>query len=97
MKKIKSKSQNALQVGNKVFIRAVTNYVTGKVIEVCKDEIVLVDAAWIADTGRFSNALKSGASLFNEIEPYPLPVTIGRGAIVDATHWPHDLPREQKP
>lgn len=49
-----------LQVGSRVFIRTVTSYYTGEVIEVSADEIVLVNAAWIADTGRFAPAMASG-------------------------------------
>lgn len=82
--------------GEKVFIRAVTHHYTGKVTEITPDEIVLSDAAWIADDGRFSDALASGE--LSEVEPFPddQPVRIGRGAIVDWTLWRHDLPREQK-
>jgi hypothetical protein len=83
-----------LRVGNQVFIRAVTNYYTGRIVEITEGEILLVDAAWIADTGRFSDALKTGN--LNEVEPYPNLVAVGRGAIVDVTHWPHELPRVQK-
>ena len=82
------------QVGKAVFIRSVTNYYTGRVIQVTDTEIILTDAAWIADTGRFHNALKTGE--FNEVEPYLKPVSISRGAIVDATEWTHELPYSQK-
>jgi hypothetical protein len=95
MKKKTEKIDSPIRVGNSVFIRAVTMYYTGCIIAITKDEIVLDDAAWIADTGRFSDGLKSGN--FNEIEPYTGPVAIGRGAIVDVTSWPHDLPRVRKP
>ena len=57
-------------------------------------EIVLDDAAWIADTGRFYNALKDGT--LSEVEPFIGPVSINRGSIVDVTEWKHALPRTQK-
>ena len=88
------KIQSPLRVGNGVFIRGVTNYYTGKIVALTRDEIVLTDAAWIADTGRFSGALRSG--VLNEVEPYPGTVTVGRGAVCDVTDWPHPLPRETK-
>jgi hypothetical protein len=70
-------------IGQHYLIRTVTMIDTGKVIRVTQQEIVLVDAAWIADTGRFSDALKSLE--FSEVEPFPDgEVIIGRGAIVDA-------------
>jgi hypothetical protein len=55
---------------------------------------VLEDAAWIADTGRFSDALKSAK--FNEVEPFPNGrVIIGRGSIIDAVRF-DPLPRDMK-
>ena len=55
----------------------------GRLLRVTPTELVLEDAAWIADTGRFSDALK--AASFNEVEPFPDgEVIIGRGAIIDA-------------
>ena len=79
-----------LRVGNAVFIRTVTMYYTGRVEEINKDSILLSDAAWIADAGRFSEALKTGN--LNEVEPFPLPVEISRGAVVDVTTWNFPLP-----
>lgn len=83
-----------LRVGASVFIRTVTNYYTGRVVALTEFEVVLDDAAWIADTGRFHTALKSGT--LGEIEPYIGPVSVARGPIVDVTEWTHDLPRDQK-
>lgn len=86
--------QSPLRVGNKVLIRTVTNYVIGKIVLRTKDEIVLIEASWVADTGRFSDALKTGA--LNEVEPYVGPVSVGCGAIVDVCNWAHDLPTDRK-
>jgi hypothetical protein len=79
--------------GINVIIRTVTNYFTGKVIVQSDHWITLVDAAWIADTGRWSDAISHGT--LNEVEPYPAdqPVHIAIGAIVDITSWNHELPR----
>ena len=83
------------QIGKNYFIQTVTHYYTGKLLEVLKDELVLEDAAWIADTGRFSDFIKDGK--FHEAEPYPSgKLIIGRGSLVQAFQWPHKLPREQK-
>ena len=75
-------------------IRTVTHITIGIVEAVGEKEIIMRDASWIADTGRYHNALKEGT--LSEVEPYVSDVIIGRGAIVDATRWLHDLPREQK-
>ncbi len=82
------------QVGQNYFIRTVTHYYTGKLIRVTAKELVLENAAWIADTGRFHDALKTGK--LNEVEPFEDDVVVGRGAVVDAVKWKHELPRVQK-
>ena len=96
---IKGKSEESVspyQIGQNYFIRTVTHHYTGKLIRVTAKELVLENAAWIADDGRFMNALRDGT--LNEIEPFPdnQEVIIGRGAIIDAVKWSHKLPREQK-
>jgi len=82
------------KIGKNYLIRTVTMAQVGKLKFVGDNELVLSDASWIADTGRFHNSLKNGH--FEEIEPFPNDVIVGRGAIVDATVWDFDLPREQK-
>lgn len=83
-----------MKKGDKVFVRSVTNFYTGEIVKISKSWIELRDAAWIADTGRFSDALKNGT--LNEVEPYPSGVVLSRGAIVDVSPWLHNLPRDQK-
>ena len=81
-------------VGDNVFIRTVTYHYTGKIAAITPGEIVLSDAAWIADSGRFHVALATGT--LSEVEPYPAGVVISRGAIVDVSPWAHPLPRVAK-
>lgn len=82
------------EIGKGYLIRTVTMIDTGRVVAVNEFEIVLEDAAWIADTGRFSDALKSAK--FNEVEPFPDGrVIIGRGSVIDAVRF-EKLPRDQK-
>lgn len=88
------KPESPFTVGNAVLVRCVTHYYTGRVVEVTAEHVILTDAAWIADTGRFAASLTSGT--LDEVEPYPDPVSIARGAIVDATLWRHALPRTVK-
>lgn len=82
------------KVGESYLIRTVTMIQVGRLESVTDKELVLSSAAWVADTGRFYNALKEGK--LNEVEPFPNPVIIGRGSIIDATVWTHNLPKEQK-
>lgn len=77
-----------------IFIRTVTHYYTGRLVDQTATEFVLDEAAWIADTGRFSEFLRTGEP--SEVEPYPGRVTVNRGAIVDWCDWPHALPRKMK-
>jgi hypothetical protein len=85
-------------VGEKVFVRTVTHYLTGRLTTTCRAEdrfIYLVDAAWIADTGRYGDFLATGKA--SEVEPVPagMEVAVNLGSIIDIYDWPHDLPREQ--
>jgi hypothetical protein len=82
-------------IGENYFIRTVTMAQTGKLVAVHAQELVLVDAAWIADTGRFAQAVKDAD--FAEIEPFPdkVHVIVGRAAIIDAVRI-SNLPRSQK-
>ena len=90
------KYQSPIRVGNKVFIRTVTHHHTGEIVLLTKEEIVLKDAAWIADDGRFSDAIATGN--LNEIEPFPDGVlaSVMRGALIDVCDWKHALPRTKK-
>lgn len=75
----------AYEVGKNYFIRTVTHHYTGKLVELHNRELVLTQAAWIADDGRFADAMKS--ETFNEVEPWPAEkrVIIGRDTILDST------------
>ena len=90
-----SKPDNsAWKIGESYLIRTVTMIDTGKLVAVTEHELVLEEAAWIADTGRFSDALLSHE--FSEVEPFPTgQVIIGRGSIVDAVKI-SKLPRVKK-
>ncbi len=84
----------AFVIGKQYLIRTVTHYYTGKLETIYSQEIVLSRAAWIADTGRYYDALKKGT--LNEVEPIIGPCIISRGAIIDAVEWAFDLPEVQK-
>jgi hypothetical protein len=79
--------------GKNIFIRSITYFYTGLVAKETKKWLKLDHAAWIADTGRFANALKK--SDFEEVEPYEKPVIVMKAAIVDITEIT-DLPTKQK-
>lgn len=85
---------HSIPVGEKVFIRGVTCYYTGRVKSVTDYDLVLEEAAWIAQTGRFSAFLNEGR--LEEVEPYPGDVIISLGSICEVSLWKFDLPREVK-
>ena len=83
-----------MEIGKDYFIRTVTHYFTGRLEWVGEKEIVLIDVCWIADTGRFSDAVAKAE--FGEVEPFPDgKVIIGRGAIIDAMQI-KSIPRSRK-
>ena len=88
-----AKPMTPVRVGNTVLIRAVALYYTGVIVSCSKEEILLKDAAWIAATGRFAEALEKGK--LDEVEPYPddVFVSVNRGAILDVCDWHHPAPR----
>lgn len=82
-------------IGTNVLIRTVTMFHVGKVAKVTDKFIVLEQASWIGDTGRWGDALKNGT--LSEVEPFPKPVAVAIDAIVDVTEWDHALPTAQIP
>lgn len=80
--------------GEKVFIRTVTHHLTGRIVDVIGDFIVLEDAAWIADDGRFMDCINVGK--LNEVEPVNGKVRVNTTSFIDVYEWQHDLPRGQK-
>jgi len=80
-------------VGEKFFFRTVTYHLTGRVKKVIGNILELENAAWIADSGRFMNAIKEGT--LKEVEP------VGRAyiniqSVTDFFPWKHPLPESQK-
>ena len=90
----KQTDNSAWEIGKNYLIRTVTMIDTGRLVAVTDHELVLEDAAWIADTGRFAQAVEKCE--FGEVEPFPAGrVIIGRGAVIDAVQI-RDIPRSQK-
>lgn len=89
-----SKKSHPYKIGQNYFIRTVTYFLVGKLISVHEYELVIKDAAWIPETGRYSDSFKKGE--FEEVEPLDGDIIIGRHAIIDCTEWTKDLPRTQK-
>ena len=71
------------EIGKIYLIRTVTMIDVGRVVAVYPTEIVLEEACWVADSGRFAQAVATAE--FGETEPFPDGrVIIGRGSVIDA-------------
>lgn len=86
-------SKIPFKVGKKYFIRTITYFVTGKVKKISGGFLVLEDAAWVADTGRFMEAINDGK--LSEVEPVDVQVYLNLNSITDGYEWRHALPRKQ--
>ena len=80
-------------VGEKFFFRTVTYHMTGRVKKIIGSILELENAAWIADSGRFMDAIKKGT--LNEVEPVGR-AYINISSVVDFFPWKHALPETQK-
>lgn len=90
------KNENLIDsyIGKNVFVRTVTHHHTGRLAAADDQFLLLEDAAWIADDGRFADTLAKGTLL--EVEPFPGSVLVSRGSLIDVCEWTHELPREQR-
>jgi len=89
-----SAASHPWQIGAHYVIRTVTMIQTGTLIAVHSQELVLADACWIADTGRWHDFLKNPDSV-KEVEPFTENAIIGRGGVIDAQVLPK-FKRSQK-
>jgi hypothetical protein len=80
-------------VGSKWFFRTVTYHTVGEVKKVVGRFVYLKDASWVADSGRFMNAIKEGA--LDEVEPVG-EAFLNMDTVVDFFPWKHKLPKDQK-
>jgi len=86
-------NETFFEIGQSYFIRTITMHTIGSIVAINDKELLLKNAAWIADSGRFHDALKDGK--LSEVEPFIDEVIISRESIIDATKWNHKLPLNQ--
>jgi len=87
-------NSHSLDVGAKYFIRTVTYHHVGMLDAITDTDLVLSSASWVASSGRWNEALRTGK--LDEVEPHVNGVIISRAAIVDCVLWGHNLPTEVK-
>lgn len=80
-------------VGEKWFFRTVTYHLVGEVKKIVGRFAHLKNASWIADSGRFNEAIKNGT--LSEVEPVG-EAFINLDTVVDFFPWVHKLPTQVK-
>lgn len=80
-------------VGKKIFVRLVTYHWVGEVDKIVGKLVFLKNASWVADSGRFMQAIRDG--ILSEVEPVG-DWFFNIDSIVDGGFWTHPLPKEQK-
>jgi len=84
------------EIGKSYFIRTVTYHLIGKVKKIIGDFIEFEEdtISWVADSGRFSQAINNG--VLDEVEPIKVKGGLNYKTFVDYYEWIHSLPRIQK-
>lgn len=80
-------------IGKPYFIRTVTYHILGKIEKISGSFLVLSEASWIADSGRFGKAIRDGE--LSEVE-YVGDAIVSMNSIVDAFPWSSKMPKETK-
>jgi hypothetical protein len=80
-------------VGGKYYFRTVTFHHVGEVKKIVGRFAYLKNASWVADSGRFMQAIKDGT--LNEVEPVG-DAFVNLDTVVDFFPWKNELPTDQK-
>ena len=82
-----------MEIGKSYYIETPTKFWCGKIVDIVAGFLLLENASWIADTGRFADFMKHGVP--NEVEPvgkWKLNMVYVSGY----EEYPGELPTEQK-
>jgi hypothetical protein len=80
-------------IGKKWFFRTVTYHMVGLATRLIGKFVMLENASWVADSGRFMQAIKEGK--LEEVEPVGI-AFVNLDTVTDFFPWNFELPREQK-
>jgi hypothetical protein len=80
-------------IGKKWFFRTITYHLVGRVVKRVGTFLLLEDASWVADSGRFMNCVKDGT--LDEVEPVG-EIFVNLESVGDFFLWKHALPKDQK-
>lgn len=84
-----------LKIDDCYFFRTVTYHLVGRITATHDNGkwVELRDASWVADSGRFSQAIKTG--ILAEVEPVGV-AYVNLETVTDIFPWAHVLPDEVK-
>ena len=79
-------------VGKSVFIRTVTHYFVGRLVDISEKHFAIDNASWIAETAKWNETVQEGK--LNEVYPYypETVVFVFTTQAVDIFSWPFELP-----
>ena len=80
-------------IGAKWYFRTVTYHSVGEVKKIVGRFAYMKNASWVADSGRFMQAIKNGT--LDEVEPVG-DAFVNLDTVVDFFPWKHQLPKGQK-
>jgi hypothetical protein len=85
-------------IGTAYLFRTIGYHWLGRVKAISGKFLILTEASWIADTGRYSEALEGKITSLpsSEIEPAKRDVIINSDHITDASEYPFQLPKDLK-
>ena len=89
-KEDKMKAKYGWKIGTRYYVQTVTHYYVGTLVALTPQELVLVDVAWVADSGRHGEFVAGGAAKEMEAWPPRAQVIVGRGSLVAASMDAHE-------
>ena len=89
---MENQSITPFEIGKAYFLRTVTYHLIGQLKEIKGDFLVLENASWIADSGRFTQAIQEGK--LDEVELVG-DAFVNITTVTDAFPWTHPLPDKQ--
>lgn len=95
---VSEKNELPFEIGTAYLFRTITYHALGRVKSIVGKFLILEEAGWVADTGRYSDACEGRMMELtsSEFEPVMRPYIINSDHITDSVTYPYELPRAVK-
>ena len=93
MDKNNSMNNNFFEIGKAYFFRGITYHWVGRIVAIDGSFLRLENASWVADSGRFGEAIAQGT--LQEME-YTGDAYVNLSAMNDIVPWNHALPTQSQ-